>query len=164
MLKVTGGRWPRNVLIPWADGEDIRTSRLAHEMKIFPYGRNIVAVVPIVMEKDCQDTSRKRWAFARVGDTRREVKMARGTAKSAAPGTSKPPSGTKSAAPSPSKPLPVAPVQERRPPSTPRPAETEVGGAEVSMDISVDDYLMGGVAMFDAHTGRGPVGEFLFGV
>jgi hypothetical protein len=40
MLKVTGGRWPRNVPIPGATGEDIRTSRLAHEMKIFPYGRN----------------------------------------------------------------------------------------------------------------------------
>jgi hypothetical protein len=31
------------------------------------------------------------------------------------------------------------------------------------MDISVDDYLVGGVTMFDAHTGRGPVGEFFFG-
>jgi hypothetical protein len=29
------------------------------------------------------------------------------------------------------------------------------------MDISVDDYLVGGVAIFDAHTGRGPVGEFV---
>jgi hypothetical protein len=36
MLKVTGGRWPRNVLIPRAAGEDICTSRLAREMKIFP--------------------------------------------------------------------------------------------------------------------------------
>jgi hypothetical protein len=37
-----------------------------------------------------------------------------------------------------------------------------VGGGDISMDISVDDYLMGGDAMFDAHTGRGPAGEFLF--
>jgi hypothetical protein len=36
----------------------------------------------------------------------------------------------------------------------------EVGGAEFSMDIFVEDYLMSGVAIFDAHTGRGPVGEF----
>ena len=86
--------------------------------------------------------------------------MARGIMKSVAPGTSKPPSGAKSAAPGPSKPLPVVPAQERRPPSPPRTAETEVGGAEVSMYISVDDYLAGGVAMFDTHTGRGPVGEF----
>jgi hypothetical protein len=26
----------------------------------------------------------------------------------------------------------------------------------------VDDYRVGGVMMFDAHTGRGLVGEFLF--
>jgi hypothetical protein len=37
MLKVTRGRWPRNVLIPRAAGEDMFTSRLAREMKIFPY-------------------------------------------------------------------------------------------------------------------------------
>jgi hypothetical protein len=35
-----------------------------------------------------------------------------------------------------------------------------MGGADVSMDISVDDYLVGGVAIFDAHIGRGPTGEF----
>jgi hypothetical protein len=159
MLKVTGGRWPRNVLITRAASEDIRTSQLAHEMKIFPYGRNVAAVVSVVMEKDRQDTSRKRRAFVRVGDPRREVKMARGIAKSAAPGTSKPPLGAKSA-PGPSKPLLVAPAQERRPPSPPRAVETEVGGAEASMDISMDDYLLGGISIFDAHTGRRLVGEF----
>jgi hypothetical protein len=57
-------------------------------------------------------------------------------------------------------PLPVVPTQERRPPSPPRAAETMVGGAEVSMDISVEDYLVSGVAIFDAHTRRGPVSEF----
>jgi hypothetical protein len=50
------------------------------------------------MEKDSHDASRKRRAFARVGDPRREVKMARGVAKTAAPGTSKPPLGAKFAA------------------------------------------------------------------
>jgi hypothetical protein len=35
MLKVTGGRWPRNVPIPRAAGKDIFTSRMAHELKIF---------------------------------------------------------------------------------------------------------------------------------
>jgi hypothetical protein len=39
-----------------------------------------------------------------------------------------------------------------------------VGRAEASMDISVDDYLLGGVSIFDAHTGRGLVGEFFFGL
>jgi hypothetical protein len=38
----------------------------------------------------------------------------------------------------------------------------EVGGAEVSMDIFVNDYLVGGVEIFDAHTGQGPVGEFFY--
>ena len=116
------------------------------------------------MEKDRQDASRKRLTFARVEDPRREVKMARGVAKSAAPGTSKPLLGAKSAALGPSKPLPAVPVQERRPPSPPCAVETEVGRVGDSMDISVDDYLLGGVSIFDAHTGRGLVGEFFFGL
>jgi hypothetical protein len=88
--------------------------------------------------------------------------MARGSAKSAAPGSSKPSLGAKSAAPGPSKPLPAVPTQEQMPPSLPCTAETVVGGAEVSMDVSVEDYLVSGVAIFDAHTGQGPVGEFFF--
>jgi hypothetical protein len=60
MLKVTGGRWPRNVLIPRAAGEDMFTSRMARELKIFPYGRNIAAVVSVVMDKHRQDAMRKR--------------------------------------------------------------------------------------------------------
>jgi hypothetical protein len=62
-------------------------------------------------------------------------------------------------APGASMPLPVAPTHERWPPSPPRATEVAVGGADVSMDISVDDYLVGGVAIFDAHTGRGTTGE-----
>ena len=147
MLKVTGGRWPRNVPIPRAAGEDMFTSRLAREMKIFLYGRNVGAVLSVVMEKDRQDTPRKRWAFARVGDPRREVKMARASAKTVTPGASMPP--------------PVAPTHERKPPLPPRAAEAVVAGAEISMDVFVDDYLMGLVAMFDAHTGLDPAGEFL---
>jgi hypothetical protein len=113
------------------------------------------------MEKDRQDAQQKRWAFARVGDPRREVKMARGSAKSTAPGSSKPPSGAKSTAPGSSKPVPDVPTQERRPPSPPHTAETEVGGvSEVSMDIFVEDYLVSGVAIFDAHTAWGPISEF----
>jgi hypothetical protein len=99
------------------------------------------------MEKDRQDAPRKRRAFARAGDPRREVKMAWASAKPAAPGASMPPPGAPGAS-------------ERRPPSPPRAAKTVVDGTEVSMDISVDDYLVGGVAIFDAHTGRGPAGEF----
>jgi hypothetical protein len=110
------------------------------------------------MEKDRQDVSWKRRAFARVGDPRRKVKMARASAKHAAPGASMPPPS----APGASVPLPAAPTHERRPPSPPHADEAAMGGADVSMDISVDDYLVGGVAIFDAHIGRGPTGEFFF--
>jgi hypothetical protein len=105
MLKVTGGRWPRNVPIPWAAGENIFMSRLAREMKIFPYGRNIAAVVSAAMDKDRQDAARKRRAFTRVGDPSREVKRARGGAKSTTPGSSKPPPTAKTAIPGPTKSL-----------------------------------------------------------
>jgi hypothetical protein len=176
MLEVTGGRWPRNVPIPRAAGEDMFTSRLAREMKIFPYGRNIVGVVSVVMDKDRQDATRKRRAFTRVRDPSREVKKAWGIAKSAAPGSSKPPPAAKPAVPGPSKPSSGArvvapgsskppsaePTQERGPPSPLHTAEAAAGGADLSMDICVDDYHVGGVMMFDARTGRGLVGEYYF--
>jgi hypothetical protein len=145
MLKVTGGRWPRNVLIPRVATEDIFTSRLARDMKIFPYGRNVGVVVSAV-EKDRQDASRKRRAYTRLVDPRREAKVARPSANPAAPGASMP--------------LPAMPTSERRPPSPLRAAETAVVGVEVSMELSVDDYLVGGVAMFDTHTGLASAGEF----
>jgi hypothetical protein len=84
------------------------TSRLAREMKIFPYGRNVATVVTAVMEKDCQDAPWKRRAFARIGDPRREVKMARASAKTAAPEASMPPP----IALGPNAPLPTLPTQE----------------------------------------------------
>jgi hypothetical protein len=103
MLKVTGGRWPRNIPIPRAAGEDMFTSRMARELKIFPYGWNIAAVVSAVMDKDRQDAMRKRREITRVGDPMREVKRARGGAKSTALGGSKPPPAVKPAIPEPSK-------------------------------------------------------------
>jgi hypothetical protein len=78
MLEVTRGRWQRNVPIPRAVDEDIFTSHLAREMKIFPYGRNIAAVVSAVMEKDRQEAARKHRAVTRVGDPFREAKKVRG--------------------------------------------------------------------------------------
>jgi hypothetical protein len=111
MLEVTGGRWPRNVLIPRAAGEDMFMSRLAREMKIFPYGRNIAVVVSAVMDKDHQDATRKRQTFTRVGDPSREVKKERGIAKSAAPSSSKPPPAAKPTVPGPS---PSKPHRVRR--------------------------------------------------
>jgi hypothetical protein len=147
MLEVTRGHWPRNVPIPRAAGEDMFTSQLARELKIFPYKQNVGAVVSTVMEKDRPDAPRKRRAFARLADPRREAKMARPCTKPAAPGSSMPP--------------PTAPTHERRPPSPPRAAEAMVAVTEVSMELSVGDYLVSGVTMFDAHTRLAPTGEFL---
>jgi hypothetical protein len=140
MLRVTGGRWPRNVPIPRAAGEDIFTSRMARELKIFPYGWNIAAVVSALMEKDRQDVARKRRAVTRVGDPFREAKKVRGVTKSATLGSSKPPSAARSAALGPSKSsagakaaasgagkVPSAePAMEQRLPS---PAHTDVAAA-----------------------------------
>jgi hypothetical protein len=35
MLEVTGGRWPKNVLIPRATGKDFYTSRMARDLNVF---------------------------------------------------------------------------------------------------------------------------------
>jgi hypothetical protein len=66
MLEVTGGRWPKNLPIPWAEGEDMSTSRIARGLRIFPYGRNIAAVVSVVMNKDRQDAAQKRREVIRI--------------------------------------------------------------------------------------------------
>jgi hypothetical protein len=173
MLKVTGGQWSRNVPIPRVAGEDMFTSRLDREMKIFPYGHNITAVVSAVMDKDRQDVTRKHRAFTRVGDPSHEVQRAQGSTKSAAldssipppavkpavPGPSKSSSGVRAVASGSSKPPSAEPTRERGPPSPLRTNETATGGADLAMDICVDDYRVGGVMMFDAHTGRGLVAE-----
>jgi hypothetical protein len=146
MLKVTGGRWPRNVPIP--RGEDFFTFQLARDLNIFPYGRNIGVVVSAVMEKDRQDARRKkRQSPVRLVDPRQGAKVARPSAKSTASGAAMPP--------------PASPASARRPPSPTRVAKTAlVGAGGVSTELSVDDYLVGGVAMFDAQTGLTPAGEF----
>jgi hypothetical protein len=74
MLEVTGGRWPKNVPIPRAAGEDFFMSRMARDLKVFPYGRNIAAVVSAVMNKDRQDAAQKRQAVVRIADPMREMK------------------------------------------------------------------------------------------
>jgi hypothetical protein len=111
--------------------------------------------------------ARKHRAFTRVENPSREVKRARGGTKSTAPSSSRPPPATKPAVPEPSKSLssaravasgsgkpPLAePTKERRSPSLVRTDEAVVGGADLDMDIYVDDYRVGGVMMFDAHMG-----------
>jgi hypothetical protein len=155
MLKVTGGRWPKNVLIPRVAGEDFFTSRMARDLKIFPYRRNIVVVVWAVMEKDRQDAAQKRRAVVRIGDPFREAKKVRGAAKSAAPGSSKPSPAAKPATPGPNKasagvkaadsgagkPPSGGPAKGRRLPS---PARTDGAAARVAdfdTDIYVEDYF-----------------------
>jgi hypothetical protein len=105
------------------------------------------------------------------------VKKARGIVKSAAPDSSKalpaakpavsspskPSSGARAVAPGSSKPPAAEPTQERGPLSPSRTAKAVAGRAELSMDICMDDYRVGGVMMFDARTGRGLVGEFFMG-
>jgi hypothetical protein len=63
---------------PRAAGEDFYTSRVARDLKVFPYGRNIAAVVSVVMNKDRQDAAQKRRAVVRMADPAREAKRARG--------------------------------------------------------------------------------------
>jgi hypothetical protein len=99
MLEVTGGRWPKNVPIPHAAGKDFFTSRMARDLKVFPYGRNIADVVSTVMERDHQDAAQKRRAVVRIADPMREAKKARGSAKAAAAGGSKPVLAAKPTAP-----------------------------------------------------------------
>jgi hypothetical protein len=157
MLKVTGGRWPKNVLIPRTAGEDFFTSRMARDLKIFPYGWNIVAVVSAVMEKDRKDTAQKRRAIVRIGDPFREAKKAWGAAKSTAPGSSKPFPAAKPAAPGPSKasagvkaaasgagkPPSGGPAKGRRLPSPARTDEAAARVADFDTDICIGDYLLG---------------------
>jgi hypothetical protein len=157
MLKVTGGRWPKNVPVPRAAGEDFFTSRMARDLKIFPYERNIAVVVSAVMEKDHQDAAQKRRAVVRLGDPFREAKKARAAAKSAAPGGSKPLPAAKPAAPGPSKAASGAKAVASgagKPPSDgpakgqrlPSPARTDGAAARVvdfDTDICVGDYFLG---------------------
>jgi hypothetical protein len=149
MLKVTGGWWPKNVPIPRTAGEDFFTSRMVRNMRVFPYGRNIAAVVSAVMDKDRQEAAQKRRAVIRLPEAR--PKRARGTAKSAAPGSSQSTLAAKSAAPGSSKvPEVVKAAGAGGTKSTsagsakarelPLPARRV---ADFATDISVDDYLVG---------------------
>jgi hypothetical protein len=156
MLEVTGGRWPKNVPIPRAAGEDFSMSRMARDFKVFSYGRNIAAVVSAVMERDRQDAAQKRRAVVRIADPMREAKRARGSAKaaasggskpvaaakSAAPGHSKAAASAKAAAPGGSKPTPGGLGKGRRPLSPARRI------ADFGTDINVEDYLVGKLKPF----------------
>jgi hypothetical protein len=160
MLEVTGSRWPKNVPIPRAAGEDFFTSRMARDLKVFPYGRNIAVVVSAVMERDRQDAAQKCWAVVWIADPMREAKKARGStraaasggskpvpaAKPATPGHSKASASAKAAAPSGSKPPPGGLVKGRRSPSPARRI------ADFGTDICVEDYLVGKLNLFSTRS------------
>jgi hypothetical protein len=153
MLEVTGGRWPKNLPIPWAEGEDMSMSCIARGLRIFPYGRNIAAVVSAVMNKDRQDAAQKRRAVIRLPDPKREAKRARGSAKDAAPSGSQPTPAVKLAAPGSSKvsesakavvaggtkPTPGEAAKVRELPSPGKRV------ADFGTNISMDDYFVGKV-------------------
>jgi hypothetical protein len=156
MLRVTGGWWPRNVPIPHATDEDFFTSRMVREWKVFPYGRNIAAVVSTVMDKDRQGAAQKRQAVVRLHEAR--PKRQRGAAKAAAPGGGKPPLAAKSAVPASSKASEAAAGAGGSRPAKALPASSRVpevakaarglpspgkAVADFATDISVDDYLGG---------------------
>jgi hypothetical protein len=151
MLEVTGGRWPKNLPIPWAKGEDMSTSRIACGLRIFPYGRNIVVVVSAVMNKDRQDAAQKRRAVIRLPDPRREAKRARGSTKAAVPGDSQPAPAAKPAAPRSSKvsesvKAVVADGTKPTPGKVSKARELPSPGkrvADFGTNISVDDYFVG---------------------
>jgi hypothetical protein len=158
MLRVTGGWWPKNVPIPRAAGEDFFTSRMVRDWKVFPYGRNIVAVASAVMDKDRQGASQKRQAVVRLHEVR--PKRPRGAAKAAAPGESQPPLAAKATVPASSrapeaakaaaaggsKSVKAAPVSSRVPEAAKVARELPPPGkrvADFATDISVEDYLVG---------------------
>ena len=125
------------------------TSRIAHGLRIFPYGRNIAAVVSTVMNKDHQDAAQKRRAVIRLPEAR--PKRARGTVKATVPGGSQPTLAAKPAAPGSSKvPESAKAVGAGKTKSAPDGAakvrELPSPGkrvADFGTNISVDDYLVG---------------------
>jgi hypothetical protein len=163
MLEVTGGQWPKNVLIPRAAGEDFFMSHMARDLKVFPYGQNIAAVVSAVMERDRQDAAQKRRAVVRIMDPMREAKKARGSAKVAASGGSKPVAAAKPAAPGHSKAAAsakaAAPGGSKPPPGGlgkgRRPLSPARCIADFGTDISIEDYLVGKVKLFFVFFRRG---------
>jgi hypothetical protein len=135
---------------PRAAGDDFFTSRMARDLRVFPYGRNIAVVVSAVMNKDRQDAAQKRRAVVRMVDPMCEAKRARGSANAAASGSGKPVPAAKMAAPGGSKASTgekaAAVGGTKPPPGGPSPAKLPPPGkrvADFGTNISVEDYLVG---------------------
>jgi hypothetical protein len=145
MLKVTGGCWPRNVPIPRAASGDVFTSRMVRKWRVFPYGRNIAAVVSAVMDKDRQGAAQKRQAAVRLVEAR--PKRQWGSAKAAAlgvPASSKAPETAAGAGGS--KPAKAVPPPSRVAEAAKAARALLSAGkrvADFATDICVEDYLGG---------------------
>jgi hypothetical protein len=129
---------------------------MVREWKVFPYGRNIAAIVSAVMDKDRQGAAQKRQAVVRLHEAR--PKRQRGAAKAAAPGGGKPPLAAKSGGPvfskapeaatgaGGSKSMKAVPPSSRVSEVAKAARELPSSGkrvADFATDISVDDYLGG---------------------
>jgi hypothetical protein len=129
---------------------------MVREWRVFPYGRNIAAVVSAVMDKDRQGAAQKRQAVVRLHEAR--PKRQRGAAKAAAPGGGKPPLAAKSGVPASSKAPETAAgaggskSTKTVPPSSRVPEVAKAARVlpssgkrvvDFATDISVDDYLGG---------------------
>jgi hypothetical protein len=122
---------------------------MVRDWRVFPYGRNIAAVVSAVMDKDHQGAAQKRQAVVRLHEVR--PKRPRGTAKAAAPGGGQPtlaaklaapgsirvPEAVKAAAAGGTKSVPAGAAKARE---LPLPGKHV---ADFAIDISVDDYFVG---------------------
>jgi hypothetical protein len=122
---------------------------MVRDWRVFPYGRNIAAIVSVVMDKDRQGAAQKRQAVVRLPEAR--PKRSRGTAKAAAPGGGQSTLAAKSAAPGSSR-VPEAMKAASACGTKPAPAgaskarELPPPGkrvADFATEISVDDYLVG---------------------
>jgi hypothetical protein len=158
MLRVIGGWWPKNVPVPRAAGEDFFTSRMVRAWKVFPYWRNIAAVVSAVMDKDRQGAAQKRQAVVRLHEAR--PKRQRGATKATAPGGGQPPLAAKSAVPASSRAPDAAKAAGTGGPKSAKAAPSSSGlpeagkaarglsppgkrVADFATDISVEDYFVG---------------------
>jgi hypothetical protein len=129
---------------------------MVRKWRVFPYGRNIAAVVSAVMDKDRQGAAQKRQAAIRLVEAR--PKRQRLGAKAAAPGGGKPPLPANSGAPASSK---VSEATAGAGGSKSAKVVPPSGGvaevakaaqalplsgkrvADFAINISVDDYLVG---------------------
>jgi hypothetical protein len=121
---------------------------MARDLRVFPYGRNIAAVVSAVMDKDRQDASQKRRAVVRLPEAR--PKRARGSAKAVVPGGSQPSLAAKATAPGSGKLLESSKAAgaggtKSVPEGAAKVRELPSPGkciADFGTDIYVDDYLV----------------------